>query len=244
MRELRPYERLSAVYDDGWGAFALKYVGLVQELLRERGVRHARFLDLACGTGCFALELARLGHTVVGIDSSAEMIAVARSKARGLPRLLFDVQDMSDFTAVGRFHAVVCTYDSINYLMTLEDIGRMFRRVAAVLEGHGIFLFDSNTDRHYARYHNGAFDREIRGVCFRQSLSYDTATGVARTTFDFSDGTREVHTQRAYDLPDLQPLLVGAGIGVRETYEGFDKRPYGPNCDRLICLAEKPATEQ
>ena len=44
-------------------------------------VEGARILDCACGTGMFALALARHGYDVVGTDASAEMIA----QRRGLP---------------------------------------------------------------------------------------------------------------------------------------------------------------
>ena len=38
-------------------------------------------LDIGCGTGFLALQLARLGHRVVGIDAAQEMLALARAKA-------------------------------------------------------------------------------------------------------------------------------------------------------------------
>jgi demethylmenaquinone methyltransferase/2-methoxy-6-polyprenyl-1,4-benzoquinol methylase len=43
----------------------------------------ARALDLCCGTGDLALAFARAGAEVVGLDFSAEMLAVARKKAAG-----------------------------------------------------------------------------------------------------------------------------------------------------------------
>src|SRR5579862_8401058 len=45
-----------------------------------------RVLDVATGTGAVALELVKSGHTVVGIDQSAEMLAMARER---LPDLEF-----------------------------------------------------------------------------------------------------------------------------------------------------------
>jgi ubiquinone/menaquinone biosynthesis C-methylase UbiE len=40
-------------------------------------------LDAACGTGRHAEYLAALGHDVIGVDTSAEMLARARQKVRG-----------------------------------------------------------------------------------------------------------------------------------------------------------------
>ena len=39
-----------------------------------------RVVDIGCGTGIYALELARKGLRVIGLDSSLEMIAIAREK--------------------------------------------------------------------------------------------------------------------------------------------------------------------
>ena len=41
----------------------------------------ARILDLGCGTGSLAVLLAQAGHEVTGIDTSAQMLALARAKA-------------------------------------------------------------------------------------------------------------------------------------------------------------------
>lgn len=42
-----------------------------------------KILDTGCGTGNFSIKLARLGCVVCGIDTSREMLAVAREKTRG-----------------------------------------------------------------------------------------------------------------------------------------------------------------
>jgi ubiquinone/menaquinone biosynthesis methyltransferase len=56
-----------------------------RRLLRLAGARPGtRALDLCCGTGDLTLGLARRGAEVVGLDFSAEMLAVARAKAAGI----------------------------------------------------------------------------------------------------------------------------------------------------------------
>lgn len=43
-----------------------------------------KILDLGCGTGTLTAEIARLGATVTGVDSSPDMVAAAREKYAGL----------------------------------------------------------------------------------------------------------------------------------------------------------------
>jgi SAM-dependent methyltransferase len=50
-------------------------------------------LDAGCGTGRVAIELARRGHRVVGVDVDASMLATARAKAPGLEWVEGDLTD-------------------------------------------------------------------------------------------------------------------------------------------------------
>jgi SAM-dependent methyltransferase len=63
---------------------------LVDRLL---GGPPARILDAGCGTGRVAIELARRGYEVLGVDRDPEMLEVARQKA---PHLSWWVADLSD----------------------------------------------------------------------------------------------------------------------------------------------------
>src|SRR5215470_4241905 len=72
----------------------------------ERGVRPgAAVLDAGCGTGRYAIELARRGYVVHGIDASAELLAEAhRSAADANVRVSFTVGDISRLP-VSRYEA-------------------------------------------------------------------------------------------------------------------------------------------
>jgi SAM-dependent methyltransferase len=239
----RIYQRLSRVYDLNWGKFSERYLGLIDQLLNQRGIALARILDLACGTGTLALELAKQGHSVVGIDSSREMIEKARSKLRRKHDAFFDVQEMSRFSVDGTFDLVTCTFDSINYLLTPEELKGALGRVSGVMKEAGLFVFDSDTHRHYVNHHDGEYHHQLSGETFVQKCIYDPEKLIARTIFEFSDGAVEVHLQRPYDLPELEPVLAEAGLRVAHAYAGFDKTPFDRNNERLICVAEKTPPE-
>lgn len=236
---IKPYERLSKVYDLGWGDFSKQYIGLINELFSERGITRATILDIACGTGTLATELAKYGHVVYGIDSSPEMIRIAKSKSTGLPDLSFDIQDMIRFNIDGKFNLVTCTFDSINYLPKLSDLREMLFRVASVLYEGGLFIFDSNTKELYLSHSGETHKRELNGQSFIQHCSYDSTRNVATTVFSFSDGTHEIHKQRPYGYDELDPLLKRAGFHVVHLFSWFEKMPYSSNTPKLFCVAEK-----
>lgn len=86
-------------YDARWarlaqsGASIHGEADLVDDLLGGSG--GARVLDAGCGTGRVAVELARRGHSLVGIDADDGMLAAARAKEPGIPWVHADLGDLA-----------------------------------------------------------------------------------------------------------------------------------------------------
>lgn len=70
-------------------------------------------LDGGCGTGRVAIELARRGLHVVGIDLDLEMISLARAKA---PELTWVHADLAELALPTRFDVVVLAGNVIPYI--------------------------------------------------------------------------------------------------------------------------------
>ncbi len=86
---------------DNKHSFVFKYgEGLVEALSPQPG---ERILDLGCGTGYLAGVIASYGATVVGIDSSLEMITKAKAQH---PALKFKVQSATEFYFDENFDAI------------------------------------------------------------------------------------------------------------------------------------------
>jgi SAM-dependent methyltransferase len=75
------YDRWAAFYDEPGNELLEIEEPIVREILD--GLPVGLALDAACGTGRHTVYLASLGHTVIGVDSSREMLAVARRKVPG-----------------------------------------------------------------------------------------------------------------------------------------------------------------
>ncbi len=75
------YDRVARFYDVAFALAAFLIGRIFRRHLPSLGLpAGARILDVGCGTGSLAIRLARAGFTVVGIDSSPDMIARARAK--------------------------------------------------------------------------------------------------------------------------------------------------------------------
>ncbi len=236
---MRPYAKLSEIYDHGWADFSRRYVALLEEIFAERSLYPHDILDLACGTGTLAVELARRGYRVHGLDISPQMIEKARKKASDLGGVTFAKGNIARFQMRDRFDVVTCTFDAVNYLTQSEDAGNMFRCAARCLRKGGLLVFDSNTRHLYLSYQAETNKQEIDGTSFTQSCRFNRRQNIATTTFEFPDGTIEVHRQRPYDYKDFGPLLSAAGLQVLQLFSWFDRSPAGSDTEKLFCLARK-----
>lgn len=82
----------------------------VHELL---GGGPGRLLDVACGSGRHAVEFAKLGWEVSGVDYSADLLERARAERAEIE---FHQQDMRQLDVPGEpFDAITCLFDSIGY---------------------------------------------------------------------------------------------------------------------------------
>lgn len=196
-------------------------------LIAEVAASHAipagsRCLDLACGTGTISAALARQGFKPVGVDLSEAMLQQARAK---VPDGVFTLADMRDFSLTGQspLPFAVCFYDSLNYLLTDDDMRDAFRCVKRHLADGGVFLFDMNTRDHtMASQANKPriFEWEDVFVTFRfggvdrlWDMDLDIFTRQADGDYRHE---RERHTERGYDRSDIEPLLVDAGFRTLE----------------------------
>ncbi len=261
---MKAYDRLAKYYEPEWSSFAERFAPMIDAIVTRHAGERATVLDVACGMGTLALALARRGHTVHGVDRSEAMIERARSLSGDVAGVSFSVGDMRvplpdsrrsailsnaaasdrsdvlgvDGEATRGFDAATCTFDSINYLTSPEDVLAMFRVVVGALRPRGVFVFDSNTERMYRTHEDGIYEHELDGeVFFFQETYYDRSARQATTVFRFDDGTMEVHRQRPYGLDELTPLLERAGLFPVETYSGIAFEPYEGDCDRVVVEA-------
>lgn len=118
-------------------------------------VNGLRILDLGCGDGTFAIELARRGAEVIGIDASRSMIEAAcrRSSAQNLDVVFYQAKADAIPFAEGTFDAVV----AITILCFVRDATPEFREIGRVLRPGGRLVIGE-----LGRWSSWAASRRIR----------------------------------------------------------------------------------
>ena len=159
------YDEIAEWYDNWVGTHSMSDDPFFRPLEALIGdVAGQRICDLACGQGRVARYLASQGATVVGIDLSAKLLAIARQHEEATPQgieyIHADVQRL-DSAAFEPFDGVVCSMA----LMDISDLTGAARSIASLLRPEGWFAFT------------------ILHPCFHTSESgeIETPTGAART---------------------------------------------------------------
>ncbi len=98
-------------------------------------------LDVGCGNGRHAVELARRGYTVVGIDVAARFLALAREAAEHAGVAVeFRHMRASALTDSGRYDVALAYWHTIGFMADAE-IRQHFAAIRRALMPGGIFLY-------------------------------------------------------------------------------------------------------
>jgi SAM-dependent methyltransferase len=162
------------------------------------------------------------------------MLEIARQRAatEGF-KVNFLRQDMRWLSPRGRFDPVTCWFDSLKYLLEVDDLARIFAGVSRVLDENGVFIFDVNTIRALAvewirdpsYVHLNSGDSSLVSV-----PQYDAATKIA--TLHITGFVREnqrwlrideLHQERGYSLKEIRQCLKRADLRELACWTSLDK---------------------
>lgn len=225
---------------------------LIRQMSREGRTSGLKILDLACGTGSHAVELARRGHCVIGLDLSSDMIAIAAKKKRqARVPVIFAVGDMTQlpFSDSAKFDVCVCLFDSIGFVQTNDRIVQTMAGVRNALNSDGAFIFEF--------WHAPAMIRDYEPYRVRTSRTdHGELLRISHTRLDIASQTAEVahtllelrddgtfdrhdalHTNRFFLVQEMSQLLGTSGFEALAWYGGFREVPVNERAWHVVCCA-------
>jgi SAM-dependent methyltransferase len=166
------YDEFAWFYNRYWGGLTSisPMAAVFERLILSRLRPGAKLLDLCCGTGQFDALLAEKGFQVTGLDGSERQLEYARSNA---PECEFIHADARSFNLAQQYEAALSIYDSLNHIMTLEELECAFSNVLAFLLPGAYFAFDMNMTEALEEQWKGCHCLAESDNAFIMQFSYD-----------------------------------------------------------------------
>ena len=214
----------------------------------------ATILDSCCGVGRHALEFARRGFQVTGVDLTRPYIEAARESAAAekLP-IEFLIQDVRSFSRPDSFNLALNLFTSFGFFSSQREELDYLRNILRSLRAGGSLVIDVNGKEILARDFKPVEEYEMDG--YRVRGEYCIADDFSRLENHWSlvpynnlgvlgdGGEQDMQTyrfsfsHRIYSAVELRELLLEAGFNTVRIYGDFDGRPYDNEARRLITVA-------
>ena len=197
-------------------------------------------LDLACGHGRMAMQLAARGMRVTGLDSSPVFLGQARADARAAGAdVTFVEGDMRSLPWTERFDAVLSWFTAYGYF---DDAGnrRVLAEVARALRPGGRFVLELNhRDWVLRNFRPADLAAELGDDLVLDTREIQPLTGrvtTRRTIIRDGKVRRVPFTVRMFTYPELRDWLLQAGFTSVDVY-GEEGTPFTLESRRMIVVA-------
>ncbi|MDK9708203.1 MAG: class I SAM-dependent methyltransferase [Desulforhopalus sp.] len=244
---VQPYTIFARIYDQVMGSSTFPMIKQgFEEALRRYGINFRSAADVGCGTGTFLRYLRTYGVPVIGVDSSAAMLAQAADKNRGIGTVLLR-QDMRELQLPRRVDLITCNFDTLNYLLSGPQLARTLQRFQANLTAGGHVIFDIlSTPVGPATNHRMVQQIRVPGLSTTWRICWSPHKRWSRVSmlYRFKNAAnkpvshREEHVQRWYPRSFVNTALRNAGFRIRGIHDSETSLPATKDSGWLRYIAE------
>ena len=233
--------RLAAAYD------ALNPAGEDTAFYLEMAGSNPRtILDMGCGTGQVAVELALRGHRVTGADPAGAMLAIARDRPGG-GAVDWIESDAAGLALEARFDLIFMTGHVFQVFLTDDEIGTALRNLRRHLAPEGRLVFETRNPA--LRPWQGWTRRQTRRQMNISGVGpvevhYDVTSADGQivryeTHFRFGEEDAVVAPSvlRFTEQDQLAAALAQAGFRNVKWYGNWDRSPFLPTSPEIIVNA-------
>jgi len=197
-------------------------------------------LDIACGEGRFARQLAEHGFDVTGIDISHE--SIEKAKAYETDNLQFFVQDMRFPFYINYFDYAFNFFTSFGYFAHDRDHALAAKSFAVALKKNGILVID------YLNYEqvlaNFVPEENIQRGSYKFKITRRLERNHVIKEISFTDADKKTRqyteSVAAFSLADFIKLFKPTEMSLVSTFGDYQLTPYHPiDSPRLIMIFKK-----
>lgn len=217
----------------------------ILSLLRvQRRANSPRVLDLGCGRGRVAIELAIRGATVVGMDINREYLLQAEQRARNRGA---DVKwlnsDDRDLVADAEYDAVISLYTTFGYHDN-DGNERVLSNISRALLPGGLFAVElHNRDHPFILSGEPGLESAGYGQQVLKEYIFDPWTSRLSEHYRFLRDGRVIDggtlNMRIYSLHEVAEACKAVGLRPMNVYGSALGIPFAVNGKKLFLIAEK-----
>jgi len=174
----------------------------------------ATILDIGCGSGRIAIELARRGYRTLGIDNDSSALELAYSAKGKIENCQIQECDFDQFEEYERFDCVISWYTSFGYSTDPKERS-LLRKIYAALRPGGMIIIDHiNRDASLKKLPKYNVEEYLDDFMIDR-FNYKPSTGrlhIERTFIISGKVTRSPYSVRLLTLAELDDWLRFAGF--------------------------------
>ena len=201
---------------------------LLQLMYRYNVMPGARVAELGCGTGNMTDRLSEDGFRMTGIDLSEDMLEIAREKQGDREAIKYIHADIRDVQLPDKQDVIVSVGDTMNYLLTVNDLSLAMHSAYENLKDGGLLMFDLKTEFFFESEYDGrTFWGKADGIPYVWNNTYDKEKHIHEYHLTFRDGKfrnvkiEERHYQRTYTAKEIAEAAKKAGFGHGAAFDAF-----------------------
>lgn len=201
--------------------------------------KKAEILDIPCGNGRHAVELAARGYVLTGVDISDEFLAEAKAKSSTVRWIR---NDMCRIDWTGGFDGAFCFGNSFGYLK-FPDMTAFLHNVSRALKPGGPFVIETGMAAESILPNLKPREWfQVDDILLAFSNFYHADKSCLETEYTFVKGgktemRRSFHW--VYTVAEIGRMLEAAGFRTEMHYGSVDEHPFECGFRRLFILARK-----
>lgn len=236
---VKPYTILTGLYDnlmeyvdyEGWSEYIL-------DIIDEYEIDTDSVLELAAGN--YRLYKFLRGNFPLHVVSDLSLNLVKTFNEKSDKSVCCNMQKLP---FKNKYDFIYCTFDSINYLLTEEELFNAFYEVSEVLKMDGVFTFDASLENNSI---NNVAELNRKGKYLNydyiQISDYNSESKIHTNKFEIKNETEkyiEIHQQRVFDFVDYFRILDDAGLRVIDCFDTFTFDDASPDSERAQFVVGK-----
>jgi len=245
IKENYPYSELAEIYDHVMDHVDyISWANYISSIFQHLNTDVKKILEIACGTGNLSVQLHKLGYDITCTDISFPMLVNTAKKFRKhkIPLKLF-TSHMTGIPLTFKFDAVICIYDSINYLTDPEDFIRAINEVSEVTRKGGLYIFDVCTVKNSEMFFENNFMVETFGsIKCERFCTFNKTSRIQENHFVIvKDNKRygESHYQKIYKLNEIKDIIQHTDFIERGRYDDMNFMPGTEESQRVHFVLQK-----